>query len=170
MRHSSYSFHTALLQCCLAMLHSRGSDTKLFLWSMLTSKLILSLEILWGLFNKSVGASYSSGNTVDCWTRTVLLFVRLHWVYNTIIYIPVWSRGHFFKHLYIMACHIHENRAIWYSMWFAEEIRKLFLLNSSTLKNFLKQYDKNLLSFVQCCSLPCRFFSNIAFMGEGFRK
>lgn len=120
------------------------------------SKLILSLEIVWGLFIKCVRASYSSSNTVYCWTRTVLLFVGLHWFSNTIICVPEQSRDHF-KNLYSTTCHTREDRAIWYSMWFTEEIRKPFLLNSFMLKVFPKWYDKNLLSFVKCCSLLADF-------------
>lgn len=170
LRKSSCSFHTcpsALLPWLCSIL---GVQIWIFfLWSMLMSKLILSLEIPWGLFNKCVRASYSSSNTVYCWTRTVLLFVGLHWFSNTIICVPMQSRDHFFKNLYNTACHTHKDKAIWYSMWFTE-IRQLFLLNSSMLKIFPKWYDKNLLSFVKCCSVPCRFFNTIAFMGEGFRK
>lgn len=114
--------------------------------SMLMSKLILmSLENLWGLFNKYVEASYSSDNTVPCWTRMVLL-VGLCSFSDTIFCVPVQSRDHFIKVLYNMACRIHVDRAIWYNMWFTEEIRGLFLLNSSML-NFPKWYDNN---FLRC--------------------
>lgn len=133
--------HLPFCIAALAMLYSWNSDMNFFLWNMLMSKLILSLEILWGLFTKCVRASYSSSNTVCCGTRTVLLFVGLHWFSNTIIFVPVHSGDHFLKNLYNTACHTHEDRAIWYSMWFTEEIRKLFVLNSSMLKVFPKWYD-----------------------------
>lgn len=57
--------------------------------------------------------------------RMVLLFVRLSCFSNIISCVPVQSRGHFFKSLYNIACHIHVDRAIWYSMYFTEVIRTI---------------------------------------------
>ena len=74
---------------CPALRLGRASSLELIyetsLRSLLVSKLILlSLEILWGLINNCMGASYFSGNTVQGWTETGLLFVGLCWFSNTV--------------------------------------------------------------------------------------